>query len=132
MNRQPMPSQLWVFRAYSVRVIDGDTVDVRLDAGFRNFRDERLRLLGINAPEKKGATMTAARAAQAFAVSWLDAAQAADLIDEWPLIVETHESDVFGRFLAVVWRTFDGACLNTDLLDAGHAVVDIRALPPKP
>ena len=42
---------------------------------------------------------------------------------EWPLTVQTAKSDAFGRYLARIWRTTDGRCLNDDLLAAGHAVV---------
>lgn len=47
---------IWAYRARPARVIDGDTIDVTVDAGFANFRTERLRLLGVNAPEKRGPT----------------------------------------------------------------------------
>ena len=54
-----MPAQIWVYRARLVKVIDGDTIDVYLDAGFHGYREERLRLLGVNAPEVHGSTKTA-------------------------------------------------------------------------
>ena len=34
-----------------IKVIDGDTVDVRLDLGFHTFVEKRVRLHGINTPE---------------------------------------------------------------------------------
>lgn len=121
-----MPERLWVYRASWERVIDGDTVDTRVDAGFRNYRRERLRLLGVNAPEMKGATREAGLAARAYVEAWLAEAELGATDDSWPLIIETSKSDAFGRFLAVVWRVSDGACLNEALLADGHAVVDIR------
>lgn len=36
---------IWAYRARPVRVIDGDTIEVTVDAGFANYRTERLRLL---------------------------------------------------------------------------------------
>ena len=41
---------------YSVdilRVVDGDTVDVRLDLGFNVWHKCRVRMVGINAPESR-------------------------------------------------------------------------------
>ena len=35
------------------RVVDGDTVDVRVDAGFDIWTKQRVRLLGIDTPEKR-------------------------------------------------------------------------------
>ena len=110
---------IWAYRARPVKVIDGDTLDVALDAGFRNFREERLRLLGLNTPERKGETRKAGDAARLFVVDWLSWLEGM----EWPLTIQTAKSDAFGRYLARIWRTTDGRCLNEDLLAAGHAVV---------
>ena len=107
----------WRFRAKLVRVLDGDTCDVMLDAGFQTYREERLRLLGVNCPEVHGATRAAGLEATRFSANWLAAAG-----DGWSLVVESSKSDVFGRYLARVTRVSDGACLNDDLLAAGHAV----------
>lgn len=115
---QTMPGQLWVFRARPVRAVDGDTIDVIIDAGFRSTRTERLRLLGVNTPELHGASRAAGLAAKAYVEAWLAAAGGA----AWPLVLRTEKSDEFGRYLGRVWRASDGACLNDDLLSSGHAV----------
>ncbi len=39
------------YRAEVVKVIDGDTIAVRIDCGFHVFFETRLRLMGINTPE---------------------------------------------------------------------------------
>lgn len=47
----------WFFRIRRViKVVDGDTLDLEVDLGFRNYLEMRLRLLGIDTPEKVGAT----------------------------------------------------------------------------
>lgn len=115
-----IPGQAWVFRARLTAVIDGDTLDLIVDAGFRATRAERVRLLGVNTPERKGPTRAAGDAAAAFVADWLHAPYA--LPADWPLLIQTSKSDVFGRYLATVWRIHDGACLTADLLAAGHAV----------
>ncbi len=47
---------LWEYRAKVVSVYDGDTCRVDIDLGFGIWRrDEPLRLLGIDAPEVRGA-----------------------------------------------------------------------------
>ena len=130
-----IPQQLWVFRAKPLRVVDGDTIDVEIDCGFRNRRTERLRLWGVNTPEKKTTTRIEGIAAQEFTEQWLkDSASSIEKISdatmitklEWPLIIWTEKDDAFGRFLAKVWRVNDGQCLNDELLKSGNAVVDIR------
>ena len=112
-----MPTQLYAYRARPIRVVDGDTIDVTLSLGLHDYRDERLRLLGVNCPEVHGASKVAGDAATAFTRAWLAMATG-----DWPLVLVTAKSDEFGRYLATVWRTADGACLNDDLLAAGHAV----------
>lgn len=114
-----MPDQQWVFRARLVRVIDGDTIDVTIDQGLHTYRTERLRLLGLNAQEMRGTERPVGELAKAFVVDWLFAAG----LDDWPLVVQTYKSDVFGRYLANVWRAVDGACLNDDLISSNNAVV---------
>lgn len=113
---QPIPAQLWVYRARVERVIDGDTLAIRLDQGLHTERVEQVRLLGVNTPEVKGASRPAGLAATAFVKRWLS-----DAGGDWPLVVQTEKSDAFGRFLATVWDAA-GRCLNDDLLSAGHAV----------
>jgi endonuclease YncB( thermonuclease family) len=121
-----MPEQLWVYRARLVRVVDGDTLDATIDAGFHAYRTERLRLLGVDTPEVFGPKAEPAGAeATIYAKAWFADAGPGD----WPLIVRTEKSDVFGRFLAVVWRASDGACLNDDLLASGHAEVYGKGVP---
>ena len=117
---------IWTFRAKLVRVIDGDTVDVMIDAGFHSMQLERLRLLGVNCPEVKGPTREAGLAATRYTTDWLLAAANQWVEDEWSLLLQTEKSDVFGRYLSRVWRQYDRRCLNDDLLTLGHAVVDIR------
>jgi micrococcal nuclease len=51
-----------------VRVVDGDTVIVNLDLGWRVYRDvERIRVNGISAPEVRGRSRKRGLAAKAHA-----------------------------------------------------------------
>jgi micrococcal nuclease len=109
----PCPTQLWVFRARPIRAVDGDTVDVEVDGGFGNRRVERLRLLGVDTPERG---QPGYREATEHVACWLGSDS------DWPLLIETEKSDAFGRYLALVWRASDGQCLNDDLIESGHAV----------
>jgi endonuclease YncB( thermonuclease family) len=124
-----MPDRLWVYRATFERVVDGDTIDVRVDAGFRNYRRERVRLLGVNAPESRGPSRDDGQASRVYVETWLQTAEMDTADDHWPLILETSKSDVFGRWLATLWRVSDGECLNIEILQAGYAVPDLRRTP---
>lgn len=98
------------YPATVLRVVDGDTLDVDLDLGFTIRTRQRLRLNGLNAPEKNAPE---GKAAKAWVAEWLT--------EHGPeLVVETHAREKYGRWLATV-SAADGACLNTDLIDAGIA-----------
>ncbi len=109
----------WTALATPVRVLDGDTFDamVAVWPSYVQSRPvtfpERVRVLGVNAPELKGETRAAAEAAREFTQRWLDGAE---------LRLHVCERDAFGRLLATVHRKADGANLTTDLLNAGHGV----------
>ena len=43
----------FIYKVELLRVVDGDTVDVMVDLGFRSFTKRRIRLHGIDAPETR-------------------------------------------------------------------------------
>ena len=119
----------WLWRARVVRVIDGDTLDLEIDCGFHAVRTERVRLLGVNAPEMKGETKEAGHAANLVVRMWVNLHDddPDGVWDVWPFLVETFATDSFGRYLARIWPadaspddTF--ADLSSHLLSTGHAV----------
>ena len=114
-----MLDRLWHYRAKLDRTIDGDTVQVELDAGMHTYRIERLRLLDCWAPEVRGPERYAGLAAK----RWVDEWFAVIPVQSWPLIIRTEKSDAFGRYLAMVYRVDTLACLNTEMVAAGHATV---------
>jgi len=123
-----MPDVLWTYRAYLIRVIDGDTIDVELDLGFGLTMGRpgssmcRLRLEGVDAPEIYGAEASeAGKRAARWTHDWLNEAFLDDSIDLWSLVMQTvktkpgDERRTLGRYVARVWRVKDGRSLNEDL-----------------
>ena len=45
--------RMYYYKIELLRVVDGDTVDVRIDLGFNVWHKCRVRLMGINAPESR-------------------------------------------------------------------------------
>jgi micrococcal nuclease len=79
-----------------INVVDGDTVDVRLDGG----RTERIRLIGIDTPEvvdPRTAVQCFGREASAHAHKLLDGQQVSLEMDP-----SQGERDIYGRLLAYV------------------------------
>jgi micrococcal nuclease len=116
---------VYAFRARCTNVVDGDTIDVVLDVGFHCTRTERLRLLGVNAPElhsRDPEVRKAGYAAKDFTMTLIDQWQFGT-DEQWPLLVETVKTDAFGRYLAKVESAIiHSDTLSNELLRAGHAV----------
>ena len=114
------PVKDWVFPARLHRVIDGDTIELVMDLGFRATQREMIRLRDVWAAELDEVDGPDARA---VTTSWL--ATAARAVDEWPLYVRTYKTSTgtdrrsFTRYIGTVWRVSDGGCLNDYLNRTG-------------
>jgi micrococcal nuclease len=108
------------------RVIDGDTIEGDIDLGFSvHFDDQRLRLLRVNTPERKGPTLEAGNKAKAFTERWLKN-HANIVIRSRKRDTKHAEKDSFGRYLVEVYGDDEGGrqeCLNDALLRSGNAVL---------
>jgi micrococcal nuclease len=95
-----------------VRVVDGDTIQVRVDG-----RDERVRYIGIDTPEdvKPGTPVQCFARAAAAANARLVAGR------EVRLVADAEARDRFGRMLAYVFRADDGRFVNAELVHDGFA-----------
>lgn len=108
---------MYEYRATILRVIDGDTIEARVDLGFDVSVIERFRLYGINAPETKGESREEGKAATEY-LRVLVAKNAQDGV----LTIQTRKDkrEKYGRYLAVLiagdWN------LNAVMVNTGHAV----------
>ena len=104
------PEALFTYRADVVEVIDGDTIKVSIPLGFGFTTVQKLRLRGLDAPEIESAE---GKEAKAFVEAMLSKTKE-------PLLIKTHKSDKYDRYLADVW--IDNQYLNQALLDQGLAI----------
>ena len=52
--KPPSRKSCYNFRVTEInRVLDGDTIDVTIDLGFDLFKKERVRVAGVDTPEKR-------------------------------------------------------------------------------
>ena len=52
----PSRKSCYNFRVVEInRVLDGDTIDVTIDLGFDLYKKERVRVAGVDTPERRGA-----------------------------------------------------------------------------
>lgn len=106
------PRTAYTYAAALRRIIDADTLDVGVDLGFRVTLDQRIRLLGVDAPERN---TPAGKTANAWVADWF-----LDHVRTNTVLLHTRkpaDHDKYGRYLAYVLAP-DGACLNRDLLNA--------------
>ena len=108
---------MWTVPGNVVRVIDGDTLVVDLDLGWRVWRlGERVRLAGINAPEMD---TEQGRAARMFACDLLHLPYR-EVHEPAPVTVMSKGFDKYGRVLGIVILS-DAHVLANEILNAGHA-----------
>ena len=100
-------------QAVVVRVVDGDTIVVRIDG-----HDEEVRLIGVDTPEEKKPDTPVecyAREAAAHTSALLPAGTIVQLERD------REPRDRYGRLLAYVSRANDGLSVEADLLRGGYA-----------
>jgi endonuclease YncB( thermonuclease family) len=110
------PKSSYTYKAELERVVDGDTIHVKLDLGFGIKHREILRLAKINAAE--AATKEGKKATTNLK----------KILKDLPfLIVKTNKTDIYGRYIADVFFgkgspkkvAENGEYLNQLLLDRG-------------
>ena len=116
-------AKLWHYRAFVQRVIDGDTVVAAIDRGFRDYTVERLRLAGIDAPELSPRKGSSAQRKAERELGLKSKDRLAALIEGKEIIVKTHKTGKFGRWLATLLLPGEPLVdVNELLLDEGLAV----------
>lgn len=98
-----------------VKVVDGDTVDVILDLGFGLFKKERVRIAGIDTPEKRTSDSDEKLLgydATNYAENWFNC-------DPRELEVRTEKDGKYGRMLG--WFYKDKECYNKKIVEDGFA-----------
>lgn len=89
---------LYEYRAELDRAVDGDTVDLRVDLGFRTYKNIRVRLEGVDTAEiyrpSDDEELELGREQKKFVEDFLDAE------GDWPLTFNSEgESGKFGRWV---------------------------------
>lgn len=117
-----MSERFW-YAAEVISVIDGDTVDLRIDLGFNIHHKIRVRLYGVNTPESRTSNKeekALGLKAKEYTKGWLDT-------HKW-VFVNTipDKNDKYGRILAKIYSSEDinspqTACLNKDIIESGFA-----------
>ena len=104
------PDTEYVYRARLLNVVDGDTVDLEIDLGFRITREVRVRLKGVDTAEtygvrKESEEYAAGMEQKQLTEAWLRRGMS-EGDGEYPLRVRTWKDATgkFGRYLADLYR----------------------------
>jgi len=120
----PSRKSCYNFRVTEInRVVDGDTIDVTIDLGFDLYKKERVRVAGVDTPEKRTRNLEE-KALGIDATNWikekLDGAIAGD--DE--LTIRTELSGgvgKYGRLLGWLYIGDGDVSLNEEMITQGYA-----------
>ena len=99
------------------RVVDGDTIDISIDLGFDLTKKERVRLAGIDTPEKR--TKNPKEKEMGYqATEFLEM----HLMEAKKLTVKTEKEGKFGRMLGWLYKSEnDTTSINQIMIDKGYA-----------
>jgi len=106
------------------RVVDGDTIDVVIDLGFDLFKKARVRLAGIDTPEKRTRNVRE-KELGLHASMWLEE-QLLDITTYGRLIIKTEkdkQSGKYGRMLGWLWAEEEqnDVSINEQMITEGYA-----------
>lgn len=114
---------MYTYYATLEKVVDGDTLELNVDLGFKISTRIRARLLGVDTPEiygvkKESVEYQKGMEAFQFTKDWF-----ATLGSETFLVkTEKDKQEKYGRWLATITSLDGSKILNEDLLASGNAV----------
>ena len=121
----PSRKSCYNFRVTEInRVLDGDTIDVTIDLGFDLYKKERVRIAGVDTPEKRTRDLEE-KALGLDATNWLKK-KLEDTIagdgDELSIRTElVGGMGKYGRLLGWLYINEDTISLNEQMITEGYA-----------
>ena len=106
-----------------VKVLDGDTIDVEIDLGFDLYKKERVRIAGVDTPEKRTRDLEE-KALGIDATNWLKEKLESTLAgdDELTIRTELHGGvGKYGRLLGWLYVGEESVSLNEQMITEGYA-----------
>tara|TARA_B000000557_G_scaffold218894_1_gene186477 strand:- start:651 stop:1067 length:417 start_codon:yes stop_codon:yes gene_type:complete len=105
------------------KVLDGDTIDVTIDLGFDLYKKERVRIAGVDTPEKRTRDLEE-KELGIDATNWLKEKLESTLAgdDELTIRTELHGGvGKYGRLLGWLYVGEESISLNEQMIDEGYA-----------
>ena len=120
----PSRKSCYNFRVISIdKVVDGDTIDVTIDLGFDLSKKERVRVAGIDTPEKRTRNLEE-KALGLDATAWIKDHLEGAIDGDDDLIIRTELDGGVGKYGRLLGWLYIGdaiVSLNERMIDEGYA-----------
>ena len=120
----PNRKSCYNFRVVEInRVVDGDTIDVTIDLGFDLFKKERVRVAGVDTPEKRTRDLEE-KELGIEATNWLKEKLDGAISGDDDLVIRTElvgGMGKYGRLLGWLYIGDSELSLNEIMIEEGYA-----------
>ena len=120
----PSRKSCYNFRVVKInKVVDGDTIDVTLDLGFSLTKKERVRIAGVDTPEKRTRDLEE-KALGLDATNWMKEKLTETIKGDEELVIRTELKGgvgKYGRLLGWLYVGDDEFSLNEQMITEGYA-----------
>ena len=121
----PSRKSCYNFRVISIdKVLDGDTIDVTIDLGFDLYKTERVRVAGVDTPEKRTRDLEE-KELGIHATNWLKEKLDGAIAGDDDLVIRTELVGGVGKYGRLLgWLYIGGdasSSLNEQMIDEGYA-----------
>ena len=120
----PSRKSCYNFRVTEInRVVDGDTIDVTIDLGFELYKKERVRVAGVDTPEKRTRDLEE-KELGIDATNWLKEKLEGAIEGDDELTIRTELQGGVGKYGRLLGWLYIGDALmslNEQMIDEGYA-----------
>jgi len=120
----PSRKSCYNFRVISIdKVLDGDTIDVTIDLGFDLYKKERVRIAGVDTPEKRTRNLEE-KELGIDATNWLKEKLEGAISGDDDLVIRTElvgGTGKYGRLLGWCYIGDAELSLNEQMITEGYA-----------
>ena len=120
----PSRKSCYNFRVVKInKVVDGDTIDVTIDLGFDLYKKERVRIAGVDTPEKRTRDLEE-KELGIHATNWMKDKLTETIKGDEELIIRTElkgGTGKYGRLLGWLYVGEGDISLNEQMITEGYA-----------
>lgn len=120
----PSRKSCYNFRVIKInKVVDGDTIDVTIDLGFDLYKKERVRVAGVDTPEKRTRNLEE-KALGIDATNWIKDKLTGAIAGDDDLVIRTElvgGTGKYGRLLGWLYIGDNTISINEQMIAAGYA-----------